>query len=68
MNSWKHLDLRYKDQRPKIGELVAMRLIPNNSRATFYSSEKYEIGHFGIDRDGKNYGGITVTERKTQHV
>ncbi len=53
MGRWKRLDLRAKDQRPAAGELVALRLAPNNSRATFYKSERFEIGRFEFDRDGK---------------
>ena len=53
MNTWKRLDLRKKDQRPKVDTLVALRMAPNNARATFYRSEEYQIGHFILDRDGK---------------
>lgn len=53
MNKWKRLDLRKKDQRPEIGALVALRMTPNNARATFYSSEEYQIGRFILDRNGK---------------
>jgi hypothetical protein len=53
MNIWNCLDLRKKDQRPEINMLVALRMVPSNARSKFYSSEKYEIGHFRLDRDGK---------------
>lgn len=53
MNKWKRLDLRKKDQRPGVGVLVALRMVPTNNRATFYCSERYEIGHFDFDSDGK---------------
>lgn len=53
MNTWKRLDLRKKGQRPEIDTLIALRMVPNNARATFYRSEQYEIGHFILDRNGK---------------
>jgi hypothetical protein len=53
MDRWMRLDLRCKEQSPKNGELVAMRLIPNNARATFYRIDKYDIGHFEQDEHGR---------------
>jgi|WetSurMetagenome_2_1015567.scaffolds.fasta_scaffold747628_2 hypothetical protein len=53
MNTWKRLDLRKIDLHPNVDMLVALRMVPSNARAKYYSSEKYEIGHFGLDRDGK---------------
>lgn len=46
MLKWKRLELRCKEQRPNNGEIVALYLMPNNSRATLYSAEKYDIGYF----------------------
>jgi hypothetical protein len=72
MNKWKRLDLRKKDQRPEVGALAALRMTPNNDRATFYRSEKYEIGHFELDRDGKKLwwhhsSGTSDPTRLKQH-
>ena len=53
MNTWNRLDLRNKDQRPKVDALVALHFSPNNARATFYQNEDYQIGHFILDRNGK---------------
>jgi len=54
MFKWKRLDLRSKEASPRPGELVALRMMPNNGRATFYSSERYDIGYFKADeRCGK---------------
>lgn len=49
MSKWKRLDLRKKEASPRPGELVALRMTPSNGRATFYSSERYDIGYFKPD-------------------
>lgn len=46
---WKRLDLRKSEQRPAEGQLVALRMIPNNTRATFYCGDRYDIGFLKPD-------------------
>lgn len=46
MMKWRRLDLRRMDSRPREGELVALRLVPNNTRARYFDKEYYDIGRF----------------------
>ena len=43
MMRWIRLDMRRKDSMPPIGALVALRLAPNNGRATFYREGGYDM-------------------------
>lgn len=54
MYAWKRLDLRKAESRPRVGQLVALRMEPNNGRATFYKSERYDIGSFREDERSKS--------------
>ena len=73
MTKWKRLDLRSKDTSPRMGDLVALRMTPNNKHATFYRKERYEIGHFKSDeRCGKKVwwhssSGVNDPARLKQH-
>lgn len=49
MGEWKRLDLSRPINRPQPNQLVALRLTPTGSRATFYRSERYDIGVFKPD-------------------
>lgn len=53
MSNWKRLDMRRKDLRPEVGALTALRMTPNNGRATFYRSERYDIGYLEADDGGR---------------
>lgn len=46
MNRWKQLDLSRNFDRPSAGQLVALRMVPNNPNATYYKDDKYDIGRF----------------------
>lgn len=49
MSKWRKLDLTSSWDRPAVGQLAALRLVPNNGRASLYSREKYDIGEFRRD-------------------
>lgn len=46
MGKWKRLDLISLYGHPEAGQLVALRMLPNNGSATFYKDAKYDIGEF----------------------
>lgn len=49
---WKRLDLR--DKNLPLEKLIALRLAPKNGKSFLYSSERYDIGKFGL-HDGKKW-------------
>lgn len=49
MGKWRRLDLTSVWDRPAVGQLAALRLVPNNGRASLYAREKYDIGEFHRD-------------------
>ena len=51
MNKWRRLELNRLDGRPEAGQLVALRMLPNNARAAFYKDAKYDIGKFQTETD-----------------
>lgn len=53
MSDWKYLDLRSKLATPPVDALVALRMVPNNTRANFYNSERYDIGFFRREEGGR---------------
>ena len=72
MMRWIRLDMRRKDSMPPIGALVALRLAPNNGRATFYREERYDIGRFKTETGGRKawwHGsrGVDNPTRLRQH-
>lgn len=46
MRKWRPLELNRLDGRPDVDQLVALRMLPNNGRATFYKDAEYDIGRF----------------------
>ena len=46
MIKWKKLELNRSDGCPVADQLVALRMLPSNGRATFYKDAKYDIGKF----------------------
>lgn len=46
MSKWYRLELNRLDGRPALDQLVALRMLPPNGRATFYKDAKYDIGRF----------------------
>lgn len=38
---------------PALGALVALRMEPNNGRATFYKVERFDIGRFKTEKGGR---------------
>lgn len=49
MNDWRQLDLSKPACRPRPDQLVALRLTPTGSRATYYRDKRYDIGTFRAD-------------------
>lgn len=49
MPKWKRLDMSREGGHPEQGELTALRMVPSNGRATYYASERYDIGMFWRD-------------------
>jgi len=55
MNHWRRLDLRSKTAMPPAGATVALRMVPNNNRATFYTRERRDIGFFKQQEGGRKF-------------
>ncbi len=49
MSKWRRLDLRMKDQRPAIGELVTLQFSPKKATTSRARKAKYEFG--SLERD-----------------
>lgn len=54
MTKWRRLDLRRAESRPREGELVALRLSPNNMRSRYFDREYYDIGCFSANAAAKS--------------